>query len=423
MQDLKAAAEVDAFSARQFEGLKLFMLKKNGGFGQLVKLKASLVAAEATKAFAIIRSQAHSCTEAVVRNVFTSIVLSAQQAADLQWKVLLDGPVPRAAVHQNLKYMYAFNKCQQTFQATAHSYVCKQQAVAQQECSVHIHRCLRATAAVSDYWGHVLQSSRCMDAAHAFIESYQNLVQLHAACTRVFRNELAAVVAIDASNAFQRHNSEQAALPLAICAQDADTIATAGEASGLAFTSGSIHAVGEEDTSSRTKSGHVAPRLAQQLASTSKSPNSGQLASAQQATARRLTTRSISSQRPRAASGGIQHSPSPARTSTRHKDAPHRHLTSAAANYSRSAQLLTSQPMPAPHDAYMQEVQELDAAAEELFRRLHAIPQRQHIRARSHFVPRTFTAFPQDITSSNEACTSLDDEQRLAKPSQGRSSR
>jgi hypothetical protein len=67
----------------------------------------------------------------------------------------------------------------------------------------------------------------------------------------------------------------------------------------------------------------------------------------------------------------------------------------------------------------MQEVQEIDTATEELFGRMHALPQRLHNLAHSHFVPETL---PQDISSPPEASASLEDEQRLEKAPKGRRS-
>jgi hypothetical protein len=407
-------------------------------FDQVQKLKASVAAAHAEArtaffmkicsstraamtAFTVLRSQANSSTAAVVGEVFSSVILSAQQAADLRWKALLDGPVPRAVVDRSIRYMHAFNTCQQTFQATAHTRVCEQQAVAQQLCRVHVHRSLRASAAVNNCWGLVLQNSRRMAAAHNCNMSSQQLVQINAACTGAFRNALAAVVANHAADAVQRHNSETAALPrMVTCAQDADVMARSATDSERQFQSGSEHAQRAEHIGSRIKSGYSAKQHKKQEASTSKSSNSVQLASIPKATEVRLKTQPLSTQRPRSASGEVQRPGVPMTTSTRHKDTPHRRLTSAAANYSRSAQLLTSQHMPSHQAPYMQGIQELGTATEEQFSYMHA--QRLHKRVHSDVSPRIFPKLPKESSLPDNASASLHDEKRLAKPSQDRRS-
>jgi hypothetical protein len=372
------------------------------------------------QAFTILRSQTNSCTDALVGNFCSAVVLSAQQAADLQWQVLLKDPVARYAVERATLCMHTFNTGQQIFQAFVRARVREQQAVARQHCGERLSGSMRTLVAVSDCWAHVLQKSRCMAAALASIMSSQKLVHIHLGYTQAFMNKIEAVVAINASEAVQRQTPEEAAPPsLVSCSQDADVMASAVTDSQRPDPSGFEHARMAASTGPRTKSGYRAKRHTKHQASTSKSSNLMQLASSPKATESRLKSQSLSPQRPRAASGWMQHSPTPISTSTRHKDIARRHRSSTAADYSRFAQLLSSQHMPAPHAAYMQEVQEIDTATEELFGRMHALPQRLRNLAHSHFVPETL---PQDIRSPQEASASLEDERRLEKPQKGQRS-
>jgi hypothetical protein len=271
VQELKAANEAVVHFTRQLGRFKKFVLKYMRRFYQLQKLKASVAAAHAeartafimkirsstrsaTKAFTILRSQANSSTQAVAGGVFSSILISAQQAADLQWKALLKDTVARCVVDRSTLYMRTFDTGQQIFQAIVRARVREQQDYARQFCGERLNRCMRAATAVSDCWAHVLQKSRRMAAALASIVSSQKHVHIHLCCLRALRDEIEVVAAINASDAAPRHTPGATALPLLMSsAQDTDYMATAVTECERAFPSGSEHAQRAAHTSSRMK--------------------------------------------------------------------------------------------------------------------------------------------------------------------------
>jgi hypothetical protein len=419
VQELKGAKEAVAYSTQQLARFKQFMLEPGGGFGQLRKLTASVAAAHAkmttevvmkvcsttrsaTKAFTTLRSQANAHTDANVRSVVLTIALSAQQAAESHRKAHLEGPVARAAVDQTIESMHTFHSYQQAFQAIAHVHICEKKAVTLQLCLRDHYRIMTATTGVSSCWEHTLQLSRSMTAARATILSAQKLVQIHATCTRVVNNKATAIVAFSASDSLQRHNSEVADLPpLASHAPQAAQMASAGNDIQDSLPTDPVRAERAKRTSTRVKTDYTEKNKM------------------------RLSTQSLSPQRPRPPSGGMQHSPSSRTSATRHKDTPHQRVTSAAADYSRFSQLLATQlqRMTAHHAAYMQEKQALSAANDELLARMHSLPQRLQARARSEFVPRTIAKSTRDIRSPDDVSALPDDEKRLAKTSGRRRSR
>jgi hypothetical protein len=428
MQELKDAIEVVVCSRRHIGRFKLFMLEQ--GFGQLRELTESVAAAHAklttevamkicsrtgsaTQAFTTLRARADAHTDANVRSVVLTVVLSAQQAADSQRKALLEGPVARAAVEETILCMHTFHTCQQAFQAIAHAHVGDKKAVTIQLCLSDHYRIMRVATGMSSCWEHALLHSRRMAAVRATILSTQELVQTHAACTRVVINKATAVVAINASDSLHRYSSEVPALPelppLVSHAAQADQMASAVNDIQDSLQTDPVQVERAKRTSTRVKTRHRGKLLSQTMAG----PNGEQLASAQRTNKARNSTQFLSPQKRLSASGGMQRVPSHRTSTSTHKDTPHGRVTRAAADYSRSAQLLTSQHMIA-HAAYKQEEQELNATNDELLARMQALPQRLESHARYQFVPRTIAKDTQDSSSLQEASALLDDEKRLA---------
>jgi hypothetical protein len=67
----------------------------------------------------------------------------------------------------------------------------------------------------------------------------------------------------------------------------------------------------------------------------------------------------------------------------------------------------------------MQDTQEFNAANDELFARLHALPQRLQSRARSQLVSRTISERTRNVSSLHDASALPDGEERLARTSAG----
>jgi hypothetical protein len=222
MQELQAVQQDVANSTQQLGRFTHIILQQMQSTCRFRKLKALIAAAHetvttelalkivsrnitATKGFTTLRSQANAHTNAVLSNLFSIIVHSSQQAADAERTALVTASVAQSTTQLCMLHMQTYTRCHQTFRSNAKEHVGKQRAIALQAYCVNSCRSMRATQAVGECWGRILQDNRRKTAATDCILSSQHHAQMHAARAEVFNHKLAAALAINASDAAQAH--------------------------------------------------------------------------------------------------------------------------------------------------------------------------------------------------------------------------
>jgi hypothetical protein len=419
MQEVKAAQDDVTHSIQQLRRFTHMVVDHVRGALQRRALKASVAAAHeavkaqnnvrmkssaewAARALTSLRSQTNAHTDAAVRKLFSIISHSARRAADSHHKALVNVSMTRAAVDICLRHMHVHSQCQHIFRVKAH--VSVQQAAALQFLITEQRRSIRATHAVRECWRSVLLRAMHKAAADACILSSQNNARMHAACARVFGNKCAAAAASNASDAAKRrlgciqvvresqrcHDSVAAAFShLRGCASQAELNADRDEGALLLaeppMTEGTVQSERPHHTRARFSSAVSAKQLAKQLAninarSSKKRMSDYRLTTTEQVAARRFTTHSVSVHRPRASSSKVQQS-EPLCLSGNEQDLSQGHFGRASGNHSRFSEASVSQRMFAQQPVQMQEVQKLDAVADELSDRLQTLPDRLRSRA------------------------------------------
>jgi hypothetical protein len=366
-------------------------------------MEMAISAKSATAAFTSLRLQTNAHTDAVVRNVFSIVTLSARQAADSQRKARMDVAMARAAVEICMQHMHVHSRCQQTFRDNAAAHVRAQQAAALQSFITEQCRGMRAMHTVRGCWRSVLQRTMHKAAADACILSSQSNARMHKACARALSNKCAAAVAINSSHAAkarlgciqavreskQWHNSVAATFAQLVgSAQQAELRAHAVLVAKNPPTAGSVHSERAGHTRARFSSATSAKQMAKQLVNINARSGKKRMSDFRPATtevvaARRFTTHSPAPRRPRSASSKLQQSES-IRPSAGEKDIAQGRFGSASGTFSRILQASSSQRLFAQQALQMQEMQELDVVAEELSERLHTLPDLLRSRANSH---------------------------------------
>jgi hypothetical protein len=114
----------------------------------------------------------------------------------------------------------------------------------------------------------------------------------------------------------------------------------------------------------------------------------------------------------------VNHSPATREGTEHRKNTRQHHHTTAAADYSRSAQLLTTRHLATPQTAHMPETQERSTATAKLSVRLQTLPQKFQSRALLTAAPRTVAGRTQELRAEQNTSSSRAIEQCMAKTSQ-----